>query len=427
MLDADRFFSPTYQWYFAFAGSGVVGFLSGHLFFVALPFYLALVWLGLSRFMGNQLEDVKLVREASEGIYEEGELSTRFFLRNDHHRPMLFPKARDRIPFSRDFETETRFPGLVRPGETMVCEYSAPCKSRFGRYTLGPTSLTVSDPLGLVERKRVFEQYQPVTLYPRWEPIDWLPLLGGRRHFAEHQKSNTKTARGQDIYGIREYQSGDPLSHVHWRSVARHDELMVKEFEMPASRSVHVFLDLHQDRKKGLGAHTTRRVTARLAASLSVYAIQSGHQVSLHGEGATSLYLPPGGGMHQQRAILDALVDVKQEGDMELDELLSSSLSEMNDDATVVLVVPTTRIDPDQYVRSLAVLEGRGANVIVFLIDDSDMVRYDGRAEEYDRDWSVRELEESFRAQGAWCRVITPERAINEQIPPREEWKSHAS
>lgn len=422
----DRVFTARWQWYLAFAVTGSIGFLTGDLLFLILPIYFLGVWLAFSWYFSRELEEVTLRRQTSDGVYEEGELFTRFFLRHEGNFPLLMPEARDRVPFSRDFESVTRFPGIVRPGETMACEYEAPCKSRFGRFTLGPTSVTISDPLGLVERKRVFERYQPITLYPRWEPIEWLPLFGGRRHFAEHQKSNTKTARGQDIYGIREYQSGDSIRHIHWRSVARHRELMVKEFEMPASRSVHLFIDLHRDRKKGLGAHTTRRVTARLAASVAVYGIESGHQVSLHGEGATSLYLPPGGGAYQQRAILDALVDVQQEGDTELDDLLTSSLPQMNDDATVVLIIPTTRIDPDRYVQSLAVLEGRGATTVVFLIDDSGMVRYDGSADDYERDWSVTELENSFRAQGAWCRVITPESSINEQIPKREQWSKHA-
>ncbi|MFB6356301.1 MAG: DUF58 domain-containing protein, partial [bacterium] len=113
----------------------------------------------------------------------------------------------------------------------MSCEYSVPCRSRFGRFTLGPTCIEIGDPAGWVNVKHTYEQYQPITLYPRWEPIEWLPIMGGRRHFADHPRSTQKTARGQDLYGIREYNRRDPMRNIHWRSVAKHRELMVKEFE----------------------------------------------------------------------------------------------------------------------------------------------------------------------------------------------------
>ncbi|MFB6356300.1 MAG: hypothetical protein ABEJ65_07280, partial [bacterium] len=194
-----------------------------------------------------------------------------------------------------------------------------------------------------------------------------------------------------------------------------------------ASRAVHIFLDLHRDRRRGLGSKTTRRSTARLTASVAAYAMFSGHQVSLHGEGSSPIYLPPRGGQHQLTAILDVLVDIEQEGQTPLNKLLQSNLSHIGEHATVVLIVPTTRINPDDYVESLAILEGRQAIVLVLLIDDRDLIRYDGEAEEYERDWSLEELERSFRSQGAWCRSIVPGDSISDQFPSEEFWTRYAS
>ena len=36
---------------------------------------------------------------------------------------------------------------------------------------------------------------------------------------------------GQDYYGVREYVRGDSLRHIHWRSSARHGQLIVKEYQ----------------------------------------------------------------------------------------------------------------------------------------------------------------------------------------------------
>ncbi|MGM0381713.1 MAG: hypothetical protein ACQEP7_06965, partial [bacterium] len=183
---------------------------------------------------------------------------------------------------------------------------------------------------------------------------------------------------------------------------------------------------LHRRRRRGLGSNTTLTATARLAASVAAYVVGEGHRIGLHGQGNRNLYLPPRGGDSQLIGILQALIDIKQEGQLELNELLKSSLPDIGEEASVVLVVPTTRIDPWQYVRSLSVLEGRRASILVLLIDDRGLVRLDGQADDYERDWTLQELKNAFLAQGAWCRIIDPEKKIGPQFPRRQEWVNSA-
>ncbi len=400
----------------------VPGLLVGEFIYFLAFLYLGCLWLLFVRNLKQAVDQVRLRRRAPDGIYEGGRLETSYYLANEGDRPLFAPLARDRLPFSSDFESRARFPGLVNPGEVMVSTYRTTCRSKFGRFTLGPTSIKLSDPLGFAEVTRVFEIYQPLTLYPRWEPIAWLPIYGGRLRFSEHTKSTSKTARGLDFYGIRQYHRGDSMRHIHWRSVARHDELMVKQFEFPASSTVHMFLDLHRRRRRGLGSTTTLTATTRLAASVAAHVVDEGHRIGLYGQGNRNLHLPPRGGDRQLFAILESLIDIKQEGDMELSELLKSSLPDIGEEASVVLVVPTTRIDPWQYVRSLSILEGRRASILVLLIDDRGLVRLDGQADDYQRDWTLHELKNAFLSQGAWCRIVDPEKKIAGQFPGREQW-----
>ena len=46
--------------------------------------------------------------------------------------------------------------------------------------------------------------------------------------------------------GVRDYQPGDSFNRIHWRSSARRDRLMVKEFELDPLADVWIFLDLSQ-------------------------------------------------------------------------------------------------------------------------------------------------------------------------------------
>ena len=42
--------------------------------------------------------------------------------------------------------------------------------------------------------------------------------------------------RGDELAALRDYRAGDPLRHIAWKSSARHENLLVKEFEQPQSR-----------------------------------------------------------------------------------------------------------------------------------------------------------------------------------------------
>src|SRR5690606_21783269 len=46
--------------------------------------------------------------------------------------------------------------------------------------------------------------------------------------------------------GVRDYQPGDSFNRIHWRSTARKDRMLVKEFELDPLADVWIFLDLSE-------------------------------------------------------------------------------------------------------------------------------------------------------------------------------------
>ncbi len=42
--------------------------------------------------------------------------------------------------------------------------------------------------------------------------------------------------RGEELAALRDYRAGDPQRHIAWKASARHDHLLVKDFEQPQSR-----------------------------------------------------------------------------------------------------------------------------------------------------------------------------------------------
>ncbi|MBB02666.1 MAG: hypothetical protein CMJ47_08475 [Planctomyces sp.] len=141
-----------------------------------------------------------------------------------------------------------------------------------GRYRLGPTRITSRFPLGIVERGRQTELYDEVLVYPRIGFIAqwWL------RRLTDGQEAS-RTAQGQtgahhdEFHRIREYRAGDELRSIHWKTSARRNELMVKEYRQNRDRRMLLILDLWQPDtpKDGTPQTATPQERVELAVSLA--------------------------------------------------------------------------------------------------------------------------------------------------------------
>ena len=96
-----------------------------------------------------------------------------------------------------------------------------------GDHEIGPLTVTVTDALGLVTRRFSDDATVRVLVYPRV-----FDVRGGP---GAELRALTDAAYGyerDEFDHLREYERGDPLRDVHWKSAAKRadDELLVKEF-----------------------------------------------------------------------------------------------------------------------------------------------------------------------------------------------------
>lgn len=106
--------------------------------------------------------------------------------------------------------------------------------------------------------------------------------LGSRPRVRELEASAaaSRAGTGTELFGVREYRPGDPLRRIHWRSSARHAELIVREYEPPGIQSLGIFCD---------PSPATREAAdqiARLAASEAWDCLRSGGRAVLWSPGA---------------------------------------------------------------------------------------------------------------------------------------------
>ncbi|SFR50734.1 DUF58 domain-containing protein [Halogeometricum limi] len=168
----------------------------------------------------------------------------------------------DSLPFGVDGDAEV---------DTLVggdpVSYDVTYRRR-GEHELGPLTVVASDVLGLVERELVAPGTDSLLVFPRVRRVST-----GTRHDLWALYDAQVSPRREEFDGLREYVRGDSLRDVHWKSSAKRDDLIVKEFvaETDAS-SVHVSAG---------GARSAGDQMAEAAATLCLTFSSSGIPVKL--------------------------------------------------------------------------------------------------------------------------------------------------
>ena len=98
---------------------------------------------------------------------------------------------------------------------------------RRGSYPVEGFEIGTKFPFGLFHRKRMLRTQGSILVYPALMNLQTLFFV-----YPELQGTEALNLRGHgdSLYGIRRYQSGDGARLVDWKSTARLDQLMVRDF-----------------------------------------------------------------------------------------------------------------------------------------------------------------------------------------------------
>ncbi|WP_121252556.1 DUF58 domain-containing protein [Nocardioides ferulae] len=169
-----------------------------------------------------------------------------------------------------------------------------------GRFEIGPMSVRVSDPFGLVELGRAFQTMVPLTVTPRTVALSAIPLGGGWTGSGDNRPRAFAVGSAEDVT-VREYRQGDDLRRVHWRSSARVGELMVRREEQPWQSRATLFIDNRSRAHRGQGLASSLEAAVAAAASIAVHLSQRGFAVRL----VTAAGEDPANAWHSREAALN--------------------------------------------------------------------------------------------------------------------------
>ncbi len=134
---------------------------------------------------------------------------------------------------------------LQVPARANVTIPYPPLRLPRGVYRWEELTLECRFPLGLIRSTRREKQEQSLVVYPApgWLTQAWRARGGHRIHWFQGTRRRRSPLEGE-FYGLRDYLPGDNRRWIHWRSSARREELIVRQFEESASRRLCVVLDL---------------------------------------------------------------------------------------------------------------------------------------------------------------------------------------
>lgn len=188
----------------------------------------------------------------------------------------------------------------VEAGESVSLSYMRGGLRR-GEYRDWPVYVYSEGILGLARHQVRLKVASHLIVLPRHAELRQLPALDSLPRAAWSLASISSRGGGTDFYGVREFQAGDPLRHVHWKSTARRGELVVREFEEEASMPVLVLIDNRHITGTTMREDSPLDIQARLAASIAGYAQLRGHPVTL------AAYEGRGVLLHESQGLPDVL------------------------------------------------------------------------------------------------------------------------
>ena len=250
---------------------------------------------------------------------------------------------------------------------------AAVCRQR-GQFRLGPWTIRSSDPFGIFSLTRHYPQTEEIIIHPPIHHHLPMPLPTGQLSGQARQPRRAWEAT-VNAATVRDYAHGDPLNWIHWRSTARHDALLVRQFDQDTAGDLWLLLDLEAGVQLGSGLVGTEEQAVLLATSLAVRALAAQRPVGLAAYGRSPHILPPARGEGQRWKLLRALALVRADGQTPLRRALADFSRVAQRGATAVLITPTLATD---WLPQLLTLQQKGLDLNVALLERQSFGASDG-------------------------------------------------
>ncbi len=322
----------------------------------------------------RSLAAVALQRQHDHRVFLGEAFTVAVQVRNRSWLPVLWLRLTDTVP--ADLMPGALFRQVISllPRERLNLSYTLHGRRR-GYYQIGPLVTLGGDLLGSATYETRQTEGDFVIVYPKIVPLHDLGfpsqspfgILPSRERIFEDPTR---------IQGVRDYQPGDSLRKMDWKTSARVGSLQVRRYEPAISLETAILLNLAGAEYPRAYRHPATELGIVIAASVAVHLVERRQAVGLVTNGRDPLAeildptpsLPLRKGREHLMRLLDLLARIEvvpeEDGATPFLELLSRKSLGLPWGSTVVIV---TALETEGLLDALLVLRRRGLVVILVL------------------------------------------------------------
>lgn len=154
--------------------------------------------------------------------------------------PLLYTVVKDSWS-GEERGTDIRYFGVFGFRKKWEHEYTLEALQR-GEYIATELSIEVIDFFSWIKKTRIYQQQSTFLVFPKtiWAHLPHISSSYEQGGMASPLRLLKDTSM---VSGVRDYQAGDRFSWIHWKSFARTNKLMTKEFEDRQTQEMTLMLD----------------------------------------------------------------------------------------------------------------------------------------------------------------------------------------
>lgn len=160
-------------------------------------------------------------------------------------------------------------PVAVPPKKKVLAEFAF-TSEHCGKVEVSVKQILVFDFFGMIGLPRPRECSAPALILPELFPMDITVVKSGVTEpecdtYSPYKAGNDPS----ETFGIRDYESGDPLRSIHWKLTGKFDRMVIREAGLPVNESVLILFERICPLEKNFSSPAVRNALGEIMISLS--------------------------------------------------------------------------------------------------------------------------------------------------------------
>lgn len=315
------------------------------------------------------ISHIEVTRDFGDHAFLGDEIAVNLIINNRSILPVLWLEIHESLPVNLRAGRSVKHVFSMGIRDKKEIQYQLNALKR-GYYALGPLLLQSGDPLGLVKPEQREVPESALTIYPRIVNLGSLGLPS-RSPFGTLKHHNPIFEDPSKMMGKREYQDGDSIRRIDWKSTASTGKLQVKIYEASIALEVAILLDLHRESYDIKTYYDATELAVTAAASIAAWGKSHKQSIGLTTTGVDPLHdekvphpLPPRKGSGHFINILEILARLQPGDTTPIDTLIQDALADLTWGTTIVLISGGMK---KQILDQLFQARKRGLNPVIIL------------------------------------------------------------